>query len=1607
MARLSIKQKKLFNALHESRLEDYRILNKKSYRGIWNSVIEKYPESAHFVYELLQNADDAEASEVYIIVNRHEMLFKHNGTKRFDITAEDAIPVGDINSITGIGDSSKVETENKIGKFGVGFKAVFQYTETPEIYDDYFKFKIENYIVPTLLSHDHKERKEGETLFVFPFKNEEESYNDIVSRLEQLQNPILFLRNLRKIVWRVDSEKGRKGKEQSYRKSLQERKEYDDDTWLELFKLNEGSDTKSIFLFSKNIEIESENKVLPISVGYYYDEEEQKLITDTKQRIFCFFPTKETFNTCFISHAPFLLTDNRQNLKPNSEYNQTLIEQIATLAAKAIVYLRDYGKENRHLLINENISSIIPQYKRNHWSRLDDLFEQPIIEAFCDLIENEDILLSRASKYLNIKDAYTGTPRELVSLLSQKQLSSLVISSTGDESKTEVNFLKWELAQNILNRVDVLFEDINHFTSEELGRCINADFMAQQEIKWVIRFYAFLRTSAPKLWKKTGPEPKSSTSKLIFRTAPIIKTQKGNWVPPYLPDGSPNVFLPLKKDVKSYYNFIAEEYLEYENAKRFFEELGIKVPDEFDYIQTVILTKFHGDEIDIDDEDILSDFDVLITYYRSLHEESARNEYMELLKTHLYLMSSDGYIYRPDELFFENEMLPLYFKNEPLFVDVDFYKSSFTKFGYECVMDFLAKLGVKKHPAVIKKTKYSRYRVSTPSRYFIPVEDYSEFTIHDYELEGFVESVKDGRIVKELSLYIWNEVLPEIDYKRYNRLSINFRRKYARHHEAAQYDSSFKCDLENLKWLFNNEGEAFAPKEIDLEDLAPEYNRYNGLIEFFRISPGNQSIIDIGGTPEQQRDYDFGKRIKEIAGDEFTEEEIFRIIAKHKAEKESQKKGETGDSEDESGRQDSPTETSNPDLESLKSKLKEKWEKMANDSVGKPSSSPKSPLPPSEYASSDRDERKNQQFFDDKYTNHSEDASKFDSSSIERKLKSKEKEAKESAEKSSELVQILELLNQEDKFTFRWFKLLMELMHANKSEKMKRHAQIDFTEYEFICSDTVLHLTNPSQPIPDWVAECENYALTALGANPQKIMGRIVKADDVSVDLSIKKDEMLEDICSKATMLRLTADASTDFVDSLEKRFLKLEFDDDFNMNDNLPTNIRFIYGPPGTGKTTRLVEIVSNLLASPEKKTNILILTPTNKAADVICRMMVKDKVCYDYLTRFGSTEDLDLIEVFDVVSNRETTYLDLSTHNLVVTTAARYAYDYLQPDDTFICDFPWDHIIIDEASMMDILTVTYILYKGASSKIIISGDPMQIQPVSQNDMPEYNVYDLVDLHGFADALQNFDRFPVEALTVQHRSVPTIGELVSQYAYDGIVKADPNRNPQKPLKLDGIELKDINFIGFNVMELDPIHELTAVNGSAFHLYSALFTYNMVKYTAEQIQTKYSGKHYSIGIVCPYRAESDAIKLMLENNPISNSNCTITCGTVHSFQGGQCDIMFVVLNPPLICSRRAHINNQNIINVAMSRARDYLFFVLPEQQVKGFTSKNDIIKLCGKDSYQHLLCNDIENVIWGMPNYIASNTHVTCHMPVNVYSDYQAKYEVRIADDALDIKINE
>ena len=54
----------------------------------------------------------------------------------------------DIRGITGIFNSSKRDSHDKIGKFGVGFKSVFVYTDTPVIYSKLHSFRIERLVLP-------------------------------------------------------------------------------------------------------------------------------------------------------------------------------------------------------------------------------------------------------------------------------------------------------------------------------------------------------------------------------------------------------------------------------------------------------------------------------------------------------------------------------------------------------------------------------------------------------------------------------------------------------------------------------------------------------------------------------------------------------------------------------------------------------------------------------------------------------------------------------------------------------------------------------------------------------------------------------------------------------------------------------------------------------------------------------------------------------------------------------------------------------------------------------------------------------------------------------------------------------------------------------------------------------------------------------------------------------------------------------------------------------------------------------------------------------------------------------------------------------------------
>lgn len=703
-------------------------------------------------------------------------------------------------------------------------------------------------------------------------------------------------------------------------------------------------------------------------------------------------------------------------------------------------------------------------------------------------------------------------------------------------------------------------------------------------------------------------------------------------------------------------------------------------------------------------------------------------------------------------------------------------------------------------------------------------------------------------------------------------------------------------------------------------------------------------------------------------------------------------------------------ETGTSTEQDINEKLRTKWEERKNTTLGKPHSSSNSNNyeedqswnSPSKYELNEEDDFSEEGDFDDE--------PKRDTSALtQRSLTRKYNEAQDAVTRSKDEKDIYDQLKSTPKYSFLWFKYLMELMYADKSDISKRTIDVDFRDFEIISDEKVIRLKNPNRVIPTWCVDANRISITAISNdNDRKGIKDLcpIHCDEISIDFKIKDIDKLNQRIHDAQLINVKAEDSNNFVDALQTRFIQLDLPDEYDMCENLPNEISFVYGPPGTGKTTKLEEYIHRLIEDNEN-INILVLTPTNKAADVIAKKLADDDVTYPFISRYGSTDDTILVEK-GVVTTRDTMDMDIDSRNVVITTGARYPYDTILPDDTCLCDFAWDYIIIDEASMMDLLSITYILYKGKGAKFIIAGDPMQIRPIRQNNIDIENIYQMLGIDELKTAITDFKRYPLTALQTQYRSVPTIGNFISNFAYNGLVHTDPHRASQKPLIVKGMDFKTINLLGFEVREFDDLYGLGSVNGSALHLYSAIFTYNLSAYIAEQVKSNIVPKEkYSIGIVCPYKAEADAIKQMIEARPIENDYCSITCGTAHSFQGDECDIMFVVLNPPANVGTLSHINDRNIVNVAMSRARDYLFLVMPQGQIDGYNVKKRIYRALNVNDKAIMSCKDLEKVMFDNDYYIEENTEITCHMPVNVYYNSHAKYDVRWDDTALDIQIHD
>jgi hypothetical protein len=412
---------------------------------------------------------------------------------------------------------------------------------------------------------------------------------------------------------------------------------------------------------------------------------------------------------------------------------------------------------------------------------------------------------------------------------------------------------------------------------------------------------------------------------------------------------------------------------------------------------------------------------------------------------------------------------------------------------------------------------------------------------------------------------------------------------------------------------------------------------------------------------------------------------------------------------------------------------------------------------------------------------------------------------------------------------------------------------------------------------------------------------------------------------------------------------------------------------------------------------------------------VMNGDQSYTDWLVRFGTTND-NAIEQSGVFRDK-TFNIRTLPKNVTVTTIARFPYDFFMPDNEtrlHLDELKWDFIIVDEASMIPLVNIVYPLYKKTPEKFIIAGDPFQIEPITSVDLwKNENIYTMVKLDSFTDPTTIPHPYHIELLTTQYRSIPSIGEVFSNFAYGGVLKHDRFEESKASLGIgDIIDIKSVNIIKFPVSKYESIyHPKKLKRTSNYQVYSAIFTFEFVRHLSDWISKPANMGIIKIGIIAPYRAQSDLIDKLMMSATLPK-NIDVQVGTIHGFQGDECDIIVSVFNlpPSISTSPDMFLNKRNIINVSISRARDYLFIVMPDddtENVNNLILIKQVEKLCKQNDYVLMETEEIEKIMWGSNTYIEDNSFSTSHQTVNVYGEPERRYEIRSEEEAVDVQIND
>ena len=817
------KRKKWVEANKENNFEE----------GIKHLLTDLYPDDAHFIYELLQNAEDAGASEVRFLLNKDSAVFEHNGDRLFSLK--------DVEAITSIGFSTKKDDPTAIGKFGIGFKAVFAYTATPEIESGEFHFRIRDIVVPDTEKLFPGALGEGKTRFVFPFDNPrkpaEKAMAEIEKNLRELnENTLLFLNNIRKIEYRLpDSTVG----------FLERRGFVNDENRIEIYVRPPGGQTpesNQYLRFTKDVDVQDEDdspKCCQIVIAFGMDKSEGggwKIIPLNPGQVSIYFPAvKETSKLRFHLHAPFASTVARDSVR-DTPANDELRDHIADLVAESMHAIRDRG------LLDVEFLATLP----NNTNNLSP-FYLPIQEQLTTEFNQKKLVPMKQGGHAPASECYRG-PRTLSDLIDDKDLATLLwkdnsqrlwIANPRQINQPEDNFLS--------------MLDISRWTTEDLIEKLDThekvtEWLKSKSDEWHQQLYAYL-----------GDDDYLCSDLCVVRCSDG-EYRIGNACYFPIDDVEYEVQEGGTQDIDFYY-VVESVYSSGKNtnqqkkAREFLEDIGVCELDETERIKAILRQRYEDPDTEISSKLHEEDMKKFISFVENNPDEVVLFDEYNIFNTSggnwstpfifldsPYLETGLNLCYEDDEYmeFVDEENMDPYFS-----LDYEWSGIDLKKLG-----KFAEKLGAR---VKLQATK-QEIPINHPERgYLYGAPGYKRTWTgidEDYDILELQILLNNPSIAK--SKLVWQTMCSLSE----THLKASFR--WNRSYETRDGDSSLVHKLRRARWIPQKSGD-------DISFVSPREASVGLLLKGFPYETGQKwlELIEFGKTAKQHRLENIHKEVEQ------------------------------------------------------------------------------------------------------------------------------------------------------------------------------------------------------------------------------------------------------------------------------------------------------------------------------------------------------------------------------------------------------------------------------------------------------------------------------------------------------------------------------------------------------------------------------------------------------------------------------------------------------------------------------------------------------------------------------------------------------------------------